>query len=316
MHISVHHTYRWGVFLSFVSAFLWSTTFIGSRYLLGEGKVDPLSLSFLRFLIAGSVLFVCACFICPGKLFSINVKNFLSLIFLSLTGITGMSVFLFYGLKHTTAMNGSIIIATSPLFIMLIGTMIGEKITMRKSAGLFVSLVGSMLVINLISFNGVRYDIFSHGNGNSLILLSALCWAVYSVFGKKTVKELGGYVTTTWVMVLGVLEHLILLAFIGNKTILPASGADWLIIAYIAVFPGAIAFFAYYEAIRLIELSLVNTMQYLTPACTIVLALFILNENMTYLNLLGIIVILVGILMTSGQLTFHSIYSKAFSRFG
>ena len=229
--------------------------------------------------------------------------------FLSLTGVTGMGVFLFYGLKHTTALNASVIIATSPLFIMVIGTVIGEKITLKKSTGLLVSLAGSMLVINLISFNGIQYDIFSHGSGNSLIFMSALCWAVYSVFGKKTVKELGGFVTTTWVIVLGALEQLILLAFIGSEPSLPSSGIDWLLIAYIAVFPGAVAFFAYYEAMRLIELSLVNTMQYLTPACTIVLALLILNENVTYLNLLGIIVILAGILMTSDRFSFRRIFT-------
>jgi drug/metabolite transporter (DMT)-like permease len=157
-----------------------------------------------------------------------------------------------------------------------------------------------MLVINMVTLNGMHYDI-RHGKGDLLVMMSAICWAVYSVFGKKTVFKLGGYVTTTWVVIMGAIEMLLLLPFMSSDIILPTTGSDWLIVVYIAIFPSAIAFFAYYEALRLIKLSLLNIMQYLTPVFTMFLAYFVLGEAVTLLNIVGIILVLSGVMMTTGK---------------
>ena len=308
MKIYGRYAYQWGIFWSFISAFLWSTTFIGSRYLLGAEKIDPLSLSFIRFFIAGIILFIGACIICPKKLFTLSLKNICALFFLSLAGITGMGIFLLWGLSSTSAMNGSVLLATSPIFIMIMGIFIGEKISGQKVTGIILCLAGSMLVINLITSNGIFFDL-SHLKGDILILSSALCWALYSVFGKKTVNELGGYVATTWVIIFGTVEQFIIICFSSNIT-LPTTGPDWLIVTYIAIFPSAIAFFAYYEALRLIELSLLNTMQYITPICTIFIAIILLNEQVTLLNAIGIALVIAGIIITSGKVPLPKLIKK------
>lgn len=301
MTIYGRHAYTWGIFWSFLSAFLWSTTFIGTRYLLGKGAIDPLSLSFIRFLVAGIVLFAVGLIICRQKLLALNRQDIVSLLFLSLTGITGMGICLFWGLSYTTATNGSMILATSPIIIFVLSLFIGETVTRAKTLGLVLCIIGCFLVINVITTKGMHYD-SSSIKGDGLVLLSAFCWAIYSVFGKKTVQKLGGYVTTTWVVILGAVEQLILIQLIDQPMTLPAQSVDWLMVCYIAIFPSAIAFFAFYEALHLIDLSLLNMMQYLTPVFTIILAFMLLQEKVTLLNLFGVVLVIAGVILTSGQL--------------
>ena len=315
MSIERKNLYYWGVFLSFISALLWSTTFIGTRFLLSKNNINPLVLSSFRFIIAGSLLFFIALFTRRKKLFSLTIKTMFSLVMLSLAGITGMGLFLFYGLQRTTAMNGTIILSITPFLIMIIGVIIGEKVTLRKLTGLIISLIGSMFVINIISQQGMEWGVFFQNKGNLFVFLSAASWAIYSVFGKCVVKELGGFITTTWVMIFGAIEHIIILYFTDTTLSLPTSGIEWSIILYIAIFPSALAFYAYYEAIRLTELSLVSIMQYLTPAFTILLAVILLREDITYLNILGIIIICIGIIISATQFKFKFLRKRS-SRFG
>ncbi len=266
------------------------------------GTVDSISLSLLRFLIGGFILLALGAICFREKIFSISVGDYLKLAGLGLFGIVGMSVFLFAGQRTTTAINSSMIMQLNPIMIMLGGLFIGEKVSARQVVGIFLSLVGCFLVVNIISSKGFAYSP-ENMKGDLLVLLSAGCWAFYSVFGKNVVKRTGGYAATTWAMVLGAIELLVLagviaLLNIGYEYKLPVSAGQWSVIIYLGIFPTAVAFYAWYEAMDTIELSLLSVMQYLTPVFTIFMAFLILGEKMSLLNALGILLVLGGVVFT------------------
>jgi drug/metabolite transporter (DMT)-like permease len=72
-------------------------------------------------------------------------------------------------------------------------------------------------------------------------------------------------------------------------------GGVWDRILYLLT---ALAFFTWYEAMNKIELSLLNVMQYLSPIFTIILAMFLLGETVSILNVGGIILVIIGIAFT------------------
>lgn len=286
-----------GVLWSFTSATLWSTTFVGARILMRDRCLDPLSLSLARFMIGGIILFILGCIFFRRKILSICVKDILRLALLALMGMVGMSLFLFMGQESTTAINSSMIIALTPVLILFIGVFIGEALTLKQIVCIFTSLFGCALVIDVITLDGIQY----RGNairGDLLVLLSALCWALYSVFSKPIVKRLGGYSATTWAVLLGAFELLIIRFLIPANYYLPTNPTGWGLVIYIAIFPTAIAFFAWYEAMNRIELSLLNIMQYLTPVFTIFISCLLLNETLTILNLFGVLIVLLGVAVT------------------
>lgn len=290
-----------GVSWSLVSAFLWSTTFICSRYLLRDGRVDPVTLSMIRFVLGGSVLLGYGLCFHRDRLLSVSAKDMGRLAGLGLLGIVSMSVFLFVGQQTTTAINSSLIMQTNPIMIMFAGVFIGERLRGLQIAGAFIALLGCLLVVEVITAKGLVYNP-NHLKGDLFVVIAAASWAVYSVAGKPVVKRLGGMVASTWAMVFGALELVIVWAVFPSilpaDRIWPAGSVSWSVIGYLSIFPTAIAFLAWYKAMNRISLPVLNIMQYLTPAFTIVLAWLLLGESITWLKSAGIVTILLGVLLT------------------
>ena len=284
----------WGVFWSFSSAFLWATTFVCVRHLMANRLVDPVTLSTIRFLLGGSLL-LCTGLAFKQEMFRIERRDYLVLALLGLFGMVGMSTFTFYGQIYTTAINSSLIMQLNPIIILLLGFFIGESITRQKVFGMVISLAGCLFVMGILSFGGFQFDL-GHLKGDLFVLLGAACWALYSIIGKPVVQRLGGYRTTTWAMLLGALELLLLRFFISTPIIWP-SGGSWYYITYLVLFPTAVAFFAWYEAMARIDLALLNVMQYLTPLFTILLAWLLLGEHLSLSEWFGVARVLVGVIM-------------------
>jgi len=288
-----------GVFWSFLSALLWSTTFIGSRYLLDTRLTDPITLSVLRFAIGGAALLLVGLWRYRWSLFAISLADWGRLALLGLFGIVGMSVFLFYGLTSTTATHSVIIMQLSPIMIILLGLFIGECVSLQQVAGIVVALVGCALVVGVLTLHGIQ---ITGGNlaGDLLVLASGFCWAVNAILGKKTSERLGGLRTTVWSMILGAVE-LLLLRLVLPTQIWPHGTGSWALILYLAIFPTAIAFFAWFESMRLIPLSLLNVMQYLSPPFTILLAWTLLGERIYAEAWFGIPLTLLGVMLVSWE---------------
>ena len=288
-----------GIFWSFLSAFLWSTTFVCARYLLAGKSIDPITLSVLRFAIGAACLMAFGLVRFRSKILPISLKDFAHCLLMASFGVVGMGVLLFFGQQHTSAINSSIIMQVCPIFIFLLGVAVGERLSLAGFAGIVVSLAGTAMLMNVLTPRGLALT-FSLGNrGDLLVIGSAACWAVYAVFSKPVVNRLGGYAATTWVMAAGALELVVLRLVWPAPVVLPGRAIEWAAVIYMAIFPTAIAFFAWYEAMRLIRLSILNVMQYLTPVFTIFLAWLLLGERMTPWQAAGIAVIAGGIALVS-----------------
>jgi len=283
-----------GVFYSLLSAFLWSTTFVCARYLMANRLVDPLTLSLIRFALGALTLLIFGLACRRNALILPRGRDLGFLAILALFGIGGMSVLIFFGLQRTTAINSSLLMQLNPVFILFLGLFIGERFSWMNLIGILVSMVGALLVVGVLTPHGLQGS-WRRNAGDLLVLGSSLCWAIYSVFSKSTTQRLGGYSATTWVMLFGAAELTLVWLAVPTPCVWPHGMLAWSLILYMAIFPTALAFFAWYEALRLIDLSLLNVMQYLTPAFTIVLAWCLLGERMHLFSILGVGIILAGV---------------------
>ncbi|OGV63842.1 MAG: hypothetical protein A3K19_25650 [Lentisphaerae bacterium RIFOXYB12_FULL_65_16] len=286
-----------GVFWSLASALLWSTTFVTARYLLSGNRVDPMTLSAIRFVLGGAVLAAGGALIYGPKVFRVSGKDLLQLAGLGLFGMVGMSALLFLGQRTTTAINASLIMQVCPVLILLAGLFIGERVVAVEVVGILVSLAGCLMVVEVISGGGISFQ-SGHAAGDAAVFLAACCWTVYSVWGKSVVLRVGGFAATLWCMVFGAIELILLWLVLPFERVWPTGGTTWLVVLYLAVLPTAVAFFAWYEAMNRIELSLLNVMQYITPVATIFLAWVLLRERLTGLQWLGIALVLAGVAVT------------------
>lgn len=289
--------YRIGVLWSFISAFLWSTTFVGARFLLRDGRIDPVSLTMVRFFVGGGLLLAIGLLLYRKRLFAVATRDLLWCALLGLFGVAAMSVLLFLGQRSTTAINSSMVMQICPVLILFGGLFIGERLRAPQIAGVLVSLLGCLMVTGVVTLRGIEYRA-DHLTGDLLVLLSAACWAVYTVLSKPVVTRLGGFTATVWTLLFGALETALLWVVMPTPAVWPAGGDAWATVLYLAVFPSGVAFFAWYEAMDRIELSLLNVMQYLTPVFTIILAWVLIGERMNWLNAAGVLLVLGGVLLT------------------
>lgn len=133
----------------------------------------------------------------PKSLFALSGRDYLKVALLSQFSFVGMSVFLFWGQRYTTAINSSMIMSSAPVLTILLGLFIGEKISLRQGIGMALGTLGCMMVIGVIAEHGFAYSPASF-RGDLLVLVSALSWSIAAVYAKKVVTPGNDLAVTTW----------------------------------------------------------------------------------------------------------------------
>ena len=292
----IHQSWNPGVFWSFLSAFLWATVYVAIRWLMSgeEAKIDPVTLSLLRFSLGWVLLFLLCLALKPGSLFVLSKRDCLHVALLSQFSIVGMSVFLFWGQRYTTAVNASMIMSSAPILTILLGLFIGEKISLRRGIGMALATFGCMMVIGVVSEHGLTYSP-ANIKGDLLVFVSALSWSIAAIYAKKTVTRKNDLAVTVWSMLFASLSLLLITSFRRGGIILPQSGIVWGLLFYLAAFPTALGFYAWNAAMGRISLNLVTIMQYLTPIMTILMAWGFLGESLGRFEIAGSFLVILGV---------------------
>ena len=291
-----------GISWSFVSAFVWSSVYVAARYLMNgtTPQIDPISLSCLRFLSGGVILFLICLITCRKTLLRIKMTELLKIAFLSLFSLTGMSIGLLWGPRYTTATSAAMIMSLSPVFIMLLGTFIGERLTLNKIIGIAVGTASCSLVIKVFT----PEELTSHSEhwiGNIIVLGAAVSWAVGAVLAKKMLTPGNDLAVTSWSMLFSAMTHMIIIVFFYRDVFLPTDINAWLVIVYIILFPTVIGFYAWNAALSRVSLNVVNVMQYFSPIMTMILACILLDEVLSGQQILGAVLTLGGVMLAVGK---------------
>lgn len=240
-----------------------------------------------RFLIA-TILFL-PFYLIYRKKIKTKTKPFL-LFSLALLGTPLTLLPLFYGLNLTTSIEGSILEASSPLFIILGGMLfLREKMSFKEWLGFGITLIGT----SLLTFEPVLtgHSIISISlTGNFLIILSNIIWASFLLIAKK-------YKTDT--MELTFYSFLISIPFffllaLTEGSLFPSQLAMPGIV-YMATFGSIVAFWAYTEGQKYIEASEAAIFTYLRPVFALPLALLWLKEPMSPIAIASLIIITFGV---------------------
>ena len=169
--------------------------------------VSPTDLGFLRFLVATPIMLL-VLFLRKKKI-CIPVRELPSLAVLGLTGVTFLYIFQFIGIQYTTASTASVLINTNIVFIAILSSLfLKEVFLFKKTAGIVISFLGVAVVIGaqVINENIAFSNIFFIGC--LLVLLSAFCWAIYSIVGKRLLAKYDPFTITLYAFVLGTLFFL------------------------------------------------------------------------------------------------------------
>ena len=193
-----------------LATFFWGSNFNAGSSVVAEAS--PFVVATERFTIATIIIMIFMVLKDKNNIVALQ-KNWIAFIVLGLLGITGLNLAFFIGLKTTSAINGALIMATSPITTALLAAMIDKyKITIVQSVGMLTSLLGVFIVvsngsiINLVSLN------FS--SGDLIIMLGNLAWATYTVGSRKYISNSTPLQTTTYTMLFGTIGIVLFLSLI------------------------------------------------------------------------------------------------------
>jgi len=294
MHHVEEATIRRGLIFGFLASLTWGTVYVFGKY--GSRYADPTFLAFGRSLVGAVLLAGLALVAQRAKLREAIRKDFLGLAFLGLTGVFGMSALSFAAFRYTSSINVGILMNANPIFTVLLARFVGERLSLDKVVGVLVGLAGCALVAaggTTEEFVGTRNDIL----GCVLSLGSGLCWSLYTICGKRIVRDHGGLAATTWAIIAGVLFFLAFMPLTGTPATMKPNVL--LVILYLGVVPTAIGFLLWYMALALEEASHLAPLQFTIPLCTVLLGRLFLHERMTYVSIAGMGLVLVGIYVAS-----------------
>jgi drug/metabolite transporter (DMT)-like permease len=277
-----------GTWAAVVTLAFWSSAFSGIRIALES--YNPLQLTLLRFLVASSV------FIVYGIITRIKLprkEDVPGLFLLSLAGITIYHTTLNLGEVSVPAGTASFIIATAPVFTALISSFaLKEKLNSRGWSGFCVSLAGSA-VMALGGGTGMQFT-----KGALLILLSAMCTAVFFVYQKPFFSRYKPIELTAYITWLGTVPLLLFAGGLPGQMV-RATANSTLAAVYIGIFPAAIAYASWSIALSKLPATRASSLLYINPLLAMLFGYVLQGEIPHLLQIAGGVVAMAGVVMVN-----------------
>jgi len=270
-----------GFFLAACAGIFWGTIPLAVKQIYSLGSASALEISFFRFFIA----FLMILSVTKIKAEKPILKNKWSIL-MGFWGVFWMSTISFYGIQYTSAVNATILFNSNPLFVAaLVVFLKWEKVTFWTAAGILLGIAGVILV------SGVTVTL--NLLGDLLVLLGAFGWAVYTVLGYR-LRTFSSLSITTSSFFWG----LLFFAAVMWRDVPQFDGVTWMWIVYIGAVPTAAAFVSYVKAVDLIGSTRAAVFQYLAPAVAVILSVALGLEQVTLIQVAGVVLIVLGIELT------------------
>lgn len=276
-------------FLAFVAILFWGVSFVATKAVLAE--VSPVTIVFTRFAIGALVLLAIVRQLPPRRAWP-------QLALMGFVGVFIHQMLQSYALTMTTATNTGWLIGLTPVWSAIIAAIVvRERFGFWKIIGLTIGFAGAMLVVTKGDFSPAVFGRPSRF-GDLLIFISTFNWAVYSVLGHKTIRELGPRRATSGAMLFGALMLApFFVAQRGWRELPALSGTGWVALLFLAIGCSALGYLFWYGALETIEVSRVASLLYLEPLVTFAAAALLLGERVSTVVIAGGLLVLAGVVI-------------------
>ena len=294
--------------LALICTLLWGSAFpcikVGYRLFEIESGDTASQMLFAgyRFTLAGLLTLIIG-WLGTGRITAPNRKIWKNILILGAFQTILQYFFFYIGLSHTEGSKGSIIVASSYFFAIVLAHLVytkkrgysgEEQLDTRKILGCFLGVTGIILVN--ISSQGIGSGFTLAGEG--CMLLSSLAGAIASVYLKSFANKGNPFEITGWQFLLGGL----VLCLIGKGMGGQVTGFTWkssLLLFYMAVI-SSVAFSLWTLLLQYNPVGKVSIYGFMNPVFGVLLSGMILGENaFTLKNLTALFLVCGGIFVVN-----------------
>ena len=272
-------------------SFIWGVNFSAVKGALAD--FSPLSFNAIRFGTASLILL--SLLWLRERSLSVRRKDVGRFVMLALIGNTVYQLFFINGIALTTATNSALILATTPIFIILFGALLRvERINSRVVQGVVLSFTG---VIMIILGSGRPLTITDQSLiGDLLIVANPICWSIYTVLSKPMLKGYSPLKLTTVTMAIGTVPLvLVSIPSLSTENWASVSTNAWLSLAFSACFAIAIGYVLWYTGVSRIGSARTALYDNLVTVFAVASAWILLSESMTVVQIVGAVLVFVSL---------------------
>jgi len=276
-----------GILLVVISATAFGSLGILGRYAYADG-LDTITLLFLRFSLATLLM--------AGLLFLRHESlprgsTLIQLIGMGALGYVGQSYCYLTAVRYASPGLVALLLYLYPVIVALLSILIlHERITGTKILALGLALLGLALTVGP---EGGQLP------GILLALSAAGIYSVYIMVGTRVMKQVSAIQSSTVIFASAGVMFGLLMAAQGPH--LPRSSAGWLVILLIVLIPTLIAVVTFLAGLARIGPTNAAMLSTLEPVVTVLLAAWLLGDQLKTISLLGGGLILVAVLLLAGQ---------------
>ena len=260
---------------------IWGSTYLAVR--LALQSFPPLLLSGIRFLLAGSLLFLVL------RLRGLPAPTPRQWAWATVVGGLLLGVCqggVAFAQQWMPSGEAAIAIATIPLWTVLFLGIWSQWPSGQEWVGLLIGLTGVVLLNGDSTFRANPLDAV-------LLLLAAVSWAFGSAWKRHLSLETSLMTNAAEMIAAGILL-LLFHPLVDRQGSGPVTLSSLMAVLYLAVFGGIIVYSAYMYLLGHVSSALATTYAYVNPIVAVGLGLGLAGEHLSILGLLALMVILVG----------------------
>ena len=279
----------------FLLGLFWGSSFLFNEILLKH--ISPISIAFVRVAVSAMILipFIIA-------KYGINILTQRDIFNLTIMGVINNILpfsLIAVGQQFTTGGLASILNASTSFFTIIVASIFltNEKLTTTRVLGVLIGVLGVSIAVG---FDEIFSNI-NQGFGKYVVLLGSLSYAFAVVWGKLKLSHLKPMIAATGMLTA---SSVIMLPIIGygymNELIVLEIDIIAIIILF-AIIANVLAYFLYFKILESAGAGNLQICTIIIPPAAIILNALILGELITKTEIIGLMIIVIGLVILDGR---------------
>lgn len=278
-------------FYIIVAGILWGLIGIFTR-LMSSYTFNSVQITFSRMGIA-TLVFAFYLLIFDRDKFKIDFRDLWMFLGTGLFSIFLHNITMFYAVINGEASIASVLINTSPIFIMLASALLfKEKITKRKIVALCMTFSGCVCVSGFLSSNmTVKPIVILVG------IVSGFLYAMYTIFSRYALKKYSNLTVNMYTYFFAFCGSLFVVDISKTMTMICSSFSTASLCFANSIITCMLPFIFYTAGLKHVENSKAAILVAFDPIVSTLVGIFVLKESSSFIKILGCILIILSIVV-------------------